>query len=291
MFRKREKKTFPPGTFIPTPARVCAIIQLCLAFTIILWHMAQPFSGELFGVKSNLLLYQDVMGIPSHDNPTEEKLSRLKHNHERFQALPSIQKQEIATGYQAVQKELQRTFLDKFIQSWHVLAFEIPAFEQAWLFFSVIISILLLKRVEGAAFAVWLLPLLTALYAFDSRWEGVSSSHSEAHLYPTELILVTEYLDKPLSDNIFEQKDELQKAWQLYLIKDWAKQEPADDPTEQKLQAEQGEFAFNIMRIEWRSHNKPDNHPGKTPYEPLWVLTLYLFWNTYFAYTAWRNCY
>ena len=63
MFRKRTKKIYPPGTFIPTPARVCAIIQLCVAFTVLIWNMATPFAGELFNVKSKMILYHDVMGI------------------------------------------------------------------------------------------------------------------------------------------------------------------------------------------------------------------------------------
>lgn len=291
MFRKRQKKHFPEGTFIPTPARICAIIQLCLAFTVLLWNLSEPFAGELFAVKSHLLLYQDVMGIPSHEAISTEKQARLAQNAALFQELPAKQRQPLTAAMQAIQTELQRSFFDKLTRAMHILAFEMPPFEQAWLLFSLLIPILLLKRVEGASAAVWLLPLLTACYALDNRMYGVPHApHGEAHLYPSEKILIEEYLNAPLSPDIFTQQAELQQAWQLYLIKAWTKQTPSQDPDIFKSQAAQGEFAFNVMRLQQRppvktQPTKPHNDKSQ---EPLWLLAFYLFWNTYFAYTAWK---
>ncbi len=286
-----SKKTFPPGTFIPTAARVCAIIQLCLVFSIFLWNAAQPFTSELFTLKSQLLLYQDVLGIPAQPDLPTDKQTRLAHNAADFRQLPEKQKLALLANYAALEVQLQRTFLDKFTRSVHILIMEIPPFELAWLVFSAVIAIMLLKRVEGAAQAVWLLPLLAALYAFDSRWQGTPPPQGEVHLYPTEQVLVDDYLKQPLSANIFEQQSQLQEAWKLYLVDAWAQQTPSTDPMLFEQQAQQGEFAFNVMRLENRpSMVSQARVPGKTPLEPLWLLSLYLFWNTYFAYTAWKRC-
>ena len=56
------RKTFPPGTFIPTSQRLMAIGQLCLVFSLMLWYMIQPFMGEYFALRSRMLLYEYVMG-------------------------------------------------------------------------------------------------------------------------------------------------------------------------------------------------------------------------------------
>lgn len=287
MFRKRTKRTFPPGTFIPTPSRVCAIIQLCLAFTVLLWNLAEPFAGEIFTYKSQLLLYQDVMGIPSASlPPSEEKKERLTRNADRFHQLPKKTQQELQKGLRQVEKNLNRSFIDKLNRSLHILFYEMPTFEKAWLILSLIIPILLLKRVEGAALAVWLLPMVTACYAIDNRIQGLPNTQTaEEALYPSEKILVENYLPEPLNTNIFEQRDQLLKAWQLYLVTEWAGESPSSDPAILAKQAESGEYAFNTLRLQ-KMFSSPRQHPPLL--EPLWLLALYFFWNVYFAYTAWK---
>lgn len=291
MFRKREKKLYPPGTFIPMPARVCAIIQLCLAFTIVLWNLAQPFAGELFSVKSKLILYQDVMGtVPQQQELSPEKRARLERNAERFAGLPENQKEIILTGLQGVQKELQRSFFDKSLQALHILFFEIPPFEQAWLILSFIIPIMLLKRIEGAAQAVWLLPLLAALYAFDNRWHAhVRTPTEDVLLFPTEQVLVEKFLDEPLSASIFEQQKQLQQAWKMYLINIWDKQTPSNDLADANLQAERGEFAFNLARLEHIAKDRSrERYASNQTQDPLAALSLYFFWNALFACIVWK---
>ena len=62
MFKKPKKKRhFPPGTFIPTRARVLAILQLCIAFSVICYNMGTPFLGEVFDVREQQSLYQSIM--------------------------------------------------------------------------------------------------------------------------------------------------------------------------------------------------------------------------------------
>ena len=65
---RRRKKTFPPGTFIPTPQRLMAIAQLCIAFSLLLWYAMQPFMGEYFDLRSRMLLYEYAMGTSPSSN-------------------------------------------------------------------------------------------------------------------------------------------------------------------------------------------------------------------------------
>lgn len=288
MFRKRVKKVYPPGTFIPTPARICAILQLCIAFTMILWYASQPFVGEIFTTKSRLLFYQDAMGIPSHDNLPSDKLARLARNAARFQALSPSQQSQLLDQYSSIEQQLHRSFWSKLASIVHIFTYQLSPYELLWLILSLIIPILLLKRVEGAAQAVWLLPLLAALYAADNRWYGhLATPSAESRLFPTEHKLIERYGTGPLSDNILEQQAQLVDAWNRYLINDWAKQSPSTNPAIFIQQAEEGEFAFTLARIErrWQPNTTAIRHDAQ---QPLALLALYFFWNAYFAYTAWK---
>lgn len=290
MFRKRQKKHFPPGTFIPMPARVCAIIQLCLAFSVLLWNASEPFVGEIFTLKSRLLFYQDVMGIPTSDQTSPEKVERLTRNAERFKALPKKTGEQLIQNFQIVQKQLQRSFWDKLKSVIALFAYKISPFELAWIFFSIVISIMLLKRVEGAAQAVWLLPLLVALYAADSRlYIKENQNSAESKLFPSEKELVENYIKDPLHENIFDQQKQLMEGWKRYLVVNWTDQTPSEVKEVFDQQAEEGEFNFTLARLELRSKQehfltaiKPNPPPS------LWWLALYFFWNVYFAYTACR---
>ena len=117
----KKKKQFPPGTFIPTPARVAAIIQLCLAFSVILWCAGQPFMGELFAIKSKMILYQSVMGSPDllkkgKDDP--KLAARLERNAERFASLPLDQKQQLIRSYEQLHNKAEAPFLTKLWRSY-----------------------------------------------------------------------------------------------------------------------------------------------------------------------------
>lgn len=282
MFKKRQKKTFPPGTFIPTPARVCAIIQLCIAFTVLIWNLSEPFAGELFTYKSEQLLYQDVMGIHSSTIVEPTKHDRLNRNGERFTELTLAEKLKITAGYEQIQKKMQRTFLEKFTRALQILFFEMPLFEQAWLLFSFIIPILLLKRVEGATIIVWILPLLAILYAIDNRLYAPLPSNPQADLFPSEKILIENYLKETLNENIFIQQHQLTRAWNLYLIEEWAPKSLNlnENPANFALQSENGEFAFNVHRL-MNSHLPTSKSNTQ---EPLLILALYIFWNSYLAF-------
>lgn len=290
MFRKRQKKHFPPGTFIPTPARICAIIQLCLAFSVLLWNASEPFVGEIFTLKSRLLFYQDVMGIQTGGEVSQEKVERLARNAERFQALPKKMKEKLTQDFQQIQKQLQRSFWDKLTSVVSLFSAKISPYELAWIFFSIVISIMLLKRVDGASEAVWLLPILVACYAADARlFPKPTENAFEAGLFPTESELVENYVHGPLSENVFEQQEQLLNGWKRYLIINWTKQAPSTDQAAFERQVEDGEFNFTLERLKLRGeHSNFLTLTKSAPPPSIPLILLYFFWNTYFAYTAWK---
>lgn len=282
----RQRKQFPPGTFIPTPARVCAIVQLCIVFTIVLWHMSQPFMGDIFTVKSKLLLYHDVIGIAPAEQISEAKKERLERNAKRFETLSEVDKREILDNFHHTQDRLQRSFFNKLFRAFENL-FYLPVFEQAWLVLSLLISILLMKRVQGSQQAVWLLPLLTLCFAIDNRWNGMPATFSEEEkLFPSEKVIVEDYLKQPLSDNIFDQQEQLKRGWNLYLVKEWTSYTPSEKLNLFHLQAEEGEFFFNLERLKTHVQKKIPKSPIQQPY---WLLFLYLFWNLFFTCTIWKH--
>jgi hypothetical protein len=272
MFRKREKKTFPPGTFIATPVRIAAIIHLCLAFSLLLWIMSQPFMGDLFAVKSEMLLYDAVLSKP-----------------QLMEALPTGDSQLILENYELLKADLQVPFLGKIKAMFQLLFVNTAPLALAWLFFSFAIPLLLLLRFEGAVQACWLLPVIVFAYSIDNQLNApVEPSRSDLALFPTEEVIVRDYLKKPLSPEIAEQQIELTNGWKKYLIDMWVQEEPVKDPIMFQHQLDRGEFAFTVARIKARGQDSI-LAVKKIPYKQSpYVLALYLFWNCLFASIAMR---
>lgn len=276
MFKKR--KEFPPGTFIPTPARILSIVQLCLAFSLLLWLASQPFMGDLFRVKSQLLLYKHTMGI---ENPSDKNLGskeKLERNAHRFNHLPKTPRDKILSKFRRLQELLQTTFPQKLKSVWQIFAFKLSTYELLWIILSVLIPIFLLKRIEGAQHAVWLLPTLALLFLVDNQLNGKQDIPLD--FYPSENEIIHSYLKEPLHSGISQQREQLKKGWELYLVKNWSHQEPSLESQKYEGQVEEGEFAFNVARLE------------KMPlpfYEfqakiPLYIAICYVVWNLIFAY-------
>ena len=295
MFAKspRRKKEFPPGTFIPKPARIMAILQLCVAFTLIFWTCGLPFMGDLFSYKSKILLYQDIMG----DNALLQKLdatkadqlqSKFVRNSERFKQLPRSQKIQILEGYNSVQKLTTTTFFEKMQKSIMILLVGLPPLELVWIILAVVVSILLLLRIEGATHAAWLLPLVVLAYAMDNQFHGKPSPPSpDAALFPSEQVIVNDYLREPLSSSIQEQHQQLKHGWELYLIQEWAKQIPSANSNVFQDQVEEGEFAFNVARVVAHAKVKEQSHfENLRSKESIIYLLIYFFWNVYFAWVV-----
>lgn len=279
MFRKRIKKEFPAGTFIPTPARVVAILQLCLGFTLTLWYMGQPFMGDLFHIKSQMLIYEDVIGIDRFHSSAEQK-ERSKRNAERFEAAPQHLKNQLKKHYTFLQDQLNRPLSAKLKRLFQIFAFHISLLEGSLLTLSILIPILLLKRVEGANHTVWLLPALALLL----HWNLLDKNgqvNSENSLFPTEKELIKDSLNKPLSNDIFKQREELLHAWHLYLIKYWAHEIPNQDLQLFHLQVEKGEFFFNLKRLELMQ-----NSSAKMVLQNPFILWLIALWGLFFGWYA-----
>lgn len=276
---RRIKKVFPPGTFIPFPQRLVAIIQLCLAFSLIIWYMTQPFMGEYFTLRSHMLLYEYVMGT----SDALKTQASQEAQRERFEKLPENERLLVLRDYQSLQNYASRPLIRKLEDGMRVLLLKIPAFEQAWIFFAIIIAILLLLKVEGAQQAAWLLPLLALAYAGDNYLTGTLYQTSpDQFLFPSEQIIIQEYLTEPFSSHPLEQKKQLERGWQHYLIKNWSTKQ------ENSVQVlEEAEFNFTMARLQMLHKESlvtllPSFHKRVNPF----LLLLYLAWNTLFAFVV-----
>lgn len=238
--------------------------------------------GELFSHKSQILLYHQVMGSSALVHSVDQ--DRLKRNAERFATLPQAQQSRFIAQHDQLQTEANRSFGEKTWQSVHILAIELPALERAWIVFSVVIALLLLLRIEGAVQAVWLLPLIVALYAYDNyQYAPTPAPRASDLLFPSEAYLIEHYLKQPLSSRIAEQHDQLLKGWQLYLIAEWLQETPASDPEQFAFQVERGQFAFDVARLELStSDQKVTSSLYKK--EPPLLLVGYLIWNLFLAW-------
>lgn len=275
---RRFRKSFPPGTFIPTPQRLLAILQLCLAFSLLLWYMTQPFMGEYFALRSRMLLYEYVMGTSDilRSRPGQE--AKLERQAQRFQQLPESERFFIKKDYQKLQNYAQRPMLQKIGDGMRVLIRDIPLFEQAWLFFSILLAILILLKVEGAKQAAWLLPLIVLAYVVDNQLVGKPAIPSPDNpLFPTEEVIIHRYLSAPLASHPLEQKKQLEEGWHHYLVAQW--------PSEGVYALENAEFHFTIARLHLL-HDQPRAEWLRPFHEKLgWPsLTFYLLWNVFFAW-------
>lgn len=283
----RIHKTFPPGTFIPTSQRLMAIMQLCLAFSLLLWYVAQPFMGEYFTLRSRMLLYEYVMGTSDILKNRVGHENKLERQAQRFSRLPESEQQLLKKDYQQLQLYAKRSTLKKIEDGFLTLIRDIPPFEQAWIFFSIIIAILILLKREGAKQIVWILPLLVIAYGVDNHLTGIPSSSSpDDSLFPTEEVIFHHYLAEPLASNLFEQKEQLEKGWKLYLIKNWS----SDINENSNDLMEEGEFNFTIARLNLL-HDQSRSEWLHSFHQKLgfFSLCLYFLWNGLFAFIITRK--
>lgn len=282
---KKSKKSFPSGTFIPTPKRLCAIIQLCLAFSLFLWYAAQPFMGEHFTLRSRMLLYEYVMGTsPLLPPQSQEKLER---NKERFRSLDQMEQGKILNDYQHIQKKASRSLFTKIAEGIKVVFLNIPSFELAWIVFAVLIAILVLLRTEGASLAAWLLPCIALVYGVDNRINGDSIPPSpDQALFPSEESLLVDYIKQPLASNWRHQQEQLLQGWQHYLVQHWSGLNGLrEEQKEWNRAIEEGEFNFTLARLNILGQ-QPESQWFNSFHkkESLYNLILYIGWNLLFAW-------
>lgn len=278
----RRPKHFPPGTFIPTKQRMMAIAQLCIAFSLLVWYMVQPFMGEYFSLRSRMLIYEYTFGT-SDLLKKEGGEKKLERQAERFNQLPDQQKAILLKDYQQLQDYGNRPVYQKILDGLHTLMIDIPPFEQAWILFSITIAILILLKVEGAKLAAWILPLIVLAYSLDNQLYGKYSSSPDMSLFPTEENIVQNYLHEPLSSSLFEQQEQLKKGWNHYLIDQWAINHSLSE--EEKL--EEAEFRFTLARLD-ALHDQPRSewlNVFHAKLHPFWLL-LFFAWNVWFAWVV-----
>lgn len=268
MFRKLPKnRLFPPGTFIATPVRIMAILQLCIALTVLLANLGSPFLQELFDIKEKELLFEAVQNSPY------------------YSTLDEAEKGGVERAHSALMDKKRRPLLRKSGDSIRRLFVHMPPFKLAWLILSLIVPVMLLKKREGAKQALWLLPLVTLCYTLDNQifYKNPPASREEA-LFPTEAALVKSYLKNALPPSLEEQKSALKRAFELYLIDNWSRDNrpKAEAPSGG---IERASLAFNIARIEAKIADEINSPPYEWRQHPI-LLAIYLLWNLTLALSA-----
>lgn len=268
--------------FYSKAIRVLAIIQLCLVFSLLAWHMSYPFMGQLFASKSKKQLILTVLG---QDLAADK--AKMERNQLRFRTLPINQQISIQRYLDDINYKLKQSFGKKIVRAIHILAFEISPTEQMWIVFSIVIPLLFLMNFDTAKQVAYLLPLITLCYCLDNRWNGYRELSKEARLFPTEEMITKEYLDKPLSSTFALQQSELTLGWQRYLIQQWANEIPSENQQEWKRQMEMGEYRFQVARVLAQASQPPqlELYTFKRQ-QAVPVLLLYMIWNLFFAWIA-----
>jgi len=281
--RRRKPKNYPPGTFLPKQQRIFAILQLCISFSLILWTVAQPFMGEYFDLRSRMILYEYAMGTSDILKKRGEEI-KLEKQKERFAQLPDSEKNFILNDYQHLQNYAQRPVYTKILDGIKFFILGIPAFEIAWLFFSIVIAILLLLKVTGAKEAVWILPLLTLAYTIDNRLDGLPEKKAPDYLlFPSEQLIIQKYTHEPLGSDLSLQRDQLRAGWNRYLVENWLPLKYQDHDFE--AQVDQAEFQFTLARLQ-RWHGYPMQMTISTFREKVGTFQLVAFmtWNLLLAW-------
>lgn len=146
---------------------------------------------------------------------------------------------------------------------------------QGWLLFSLVLALLLLLGVEGISIATWLLPLIAILYLL---MPPSSESSAVEEMVPSEQTIIQNYLQEPLAGSISDQRSQLLRGWELYLVREWAGEEPAAEVERRSEQRRIGEYRFQLARL-LRLEPPRATPPRIAP--PLYLL--FLGWNLFFA--------
>lgn len=272
---------------LPKIAKLLAILQLCIVFSLFLWIVGQPFLGQVYQHRVTLLNYQVLFGegelvkrLAEKDPKYAEILSR---NHNRFNALPSTEQQTLKDAYQKAQLQMDKPFYTKLIHAFEIFWFEVPSFEKAWIFFGLMIPLMVLIGYEGAKSAAWILPIIAICYSIDNQKNGWIPNKKNT-LFPTEEYLIKNYMNEPLDKSISIQHQQLDKAWKIYLVTEWAHQTPSDEITKKNQQIEIAEFNFQLARVH-QLMNETQITAGKefTQKKSPIVLSLYVLWNLLLA--------
>lgn len=262
--------------------RFLIIMQLCFAFSVILWYATQPFMGEYFSLRSRMLLYEYVMGNSDFLKKQTHVSDKLERNAQRFENLDLSQREAIKDGYRNLQAYAQRSPLSKILDGMKILFLRIPTFQMAWVVFATIIGIMLLLNKPGAKHAAWILPLIAIVYAIDNQSTGLTPMvEPDAGLFPSENVIVQEYL--PSQSGIMVDKNLLQQGWNNYLVVNWSPEDSLSIPD--KL--ESAEFNFTAARLMLLYKEAPNHWLNSLREKSSYLLlSIYFIWNLFFAWAV-----
>lgn len=262
--------------------RLSIIIQLCLAFSLILWYAAQPFMGDYFQVKSRLLLYEYILGTSEILKDTNQ--AKLERNAARFASLAQEKQHQLIQMYQKLYDYATRPFINKIKEGFRSLLLDVPSFEQAWIFFSITIAIFILFRIEGAKQTAWLLPCIALAYGIDNHINGTPLFQgADITLFPSESTIQQHYVNEPLSLSSNIQRLQLKQGWERYLIQNWTNEKHNSQNQEQLL--EEAEFNFTVARLKClQTQPLPSRFFIFHQKSHLGFLFIYLMWNLFFAW-------
>lgn len=248
------------------PLRIVAIIHLCIAFSALLFDMGYPFMGQLFEDKRLNGIYETVLQDRDH-----------------FQQLPYQKQVELEEGHHTVSDRMHTSFGSKLRQAISIIMVELPPFHKAWIFFSILIPIFILMKIDGAHRAAWILPFITFIFGFNQiAFNPFDHELFENSLFPNEQTIVDDYLDEPLATSILTQKEQLLKGWHLYVINKWAKEAPSSDSTDFTEQLAKGLYAFNLARID--AINLDSAFPPYLRKKGSFFMMSFFVWNFFFAW-------
>jgi hypothetical protein len=246
--------------------KVLIICHLCFAFSYLMWLLIQPAVKEIVSQKSQSALYNLVM--------EREALVRLLPEEDQFL---------LAESGELLQNKVSPSLLHDMGR---LLFVDTPPFALAWLFFSLAICLLLLLRIEGAAFCAWLLPLLVVGYAY---FLCMTPQRSKESLFPSEEYVLNAIT--PSEKEALGRRESLLLGWHRYLVREWAHEIPASEEPLFQEQLDRGLFAFNVARLKWILEGKGDEIvlAGFTTPPSLPRLGCYFIWNLLFAWLVNRK--
>lgn len=220
------------------------------------------------------------------EKETSVKLHEYAIENEYFTTLPTSKQAQLKESYAVLSKKVPgRSAYALMEDTFHLAVWGIPPFVKAWLLFSVMICLMLLFSIDGATSGAWILPVIVAVHAyFNLTTAPPPYTSADLQLFPEEEVIWERYVTEKPSDDINEQRRQLLQGWRDYLIREWLKELPATDEEQMIAQSEQGEFAFNIARIELRENTPLPSAEQKLSEKkaPL-LLFSYVMWNILFA--------
>lgn len=267
---------------IPRKLRIFIIIELSMGLSALLWTLGYPFMGGYFTAKSELLLFESVIGIQDTLQEISKERALLNASKAKMQAKLFMQLDEttqkwVLKGFEERRKALSSPPLQKMREATEILL-SLSFFEGAWLLLAIALPIALLLGKSWAPPWVWILPALTVGYIWTNARDG-TTSFSDHALFPSEKALLAEEISQG------DERKALEKAWQRYLIISFGNETPEADEEALKRQAIRGEFYFSLERLR---HLPPSTHAPFSERKSPFTLLLYALWNLAFALAVHR---